>query len=182
MSNCFIRSIAATVAAFGTTMIGYTQQPEILVPTEVPECPACGPFDFKKIPPVHYFPRQGPFPIPPSGCGSYSLQSALRGEVTEGPPKFGYPAFGLMATPFYDAQGVVDHHLFGIGSNADVRIGGGAWAGGQKGVGRVDIGPRASVSFRVKRIGVRAAVDYRARVAGHAAPGSGPALTLSAGF
>ena len=104
MSNCFIRSIAATVAAFATTKIGYTQQPEILVPTEVPECPACGPFDFKKIPPIHYFPRQGLFPIPPSGCGSYSLLDALRGEVSEGPPKFGYPAFGLMATPFYDAD------------------------------------------------------------------------------
>ena len=107
-----------------------------------------------------------------------SLPLGLRGEA--------YAAGGYVggrgATPFYDAQGVVDHHLFGIGSNADVRIGGGAWAGGQKGVGRVDIGPRASVSFRVKRIGVRAAVDYRARVAGHAAPGSGPAFTLSAGF
>ena len=107
-----------------------------------------------------------------------ALPMGLRGEA--------YAAGGYVggrgATPFYDAQGVVDHHVFGIGSNADVRIGGGMWAGGQKGVGRVDIGPRASVTFRVKRIGVRAAVDYRARVAGHAAPGSGPALTLSAGF
>ena len=107
-----------------------------------------------------------------------SLPLGLRGEA--------YAAGGYVggrgATPFYDAQGVVDHHLFGIGQGTDVRIGGGAWAGGQKGVGRVDVGPRASVTFRVKRIGVRAAVDYRARVAGHAAPGSGPALTLSAGF
>ena len=107
-----------------------------------------------------------------------ALPLGLRGEA--------YAAGGYVggrgATPFYDAQGVVDHHVFGIGQGTDVRIGGGAWAGGQKGVGRVDVGPRASVSFRVKRIGVRAAVDYRARVAGHAAPGSGPALTLSAGF
>ena len=112
-----------------------------------------------------------------------SLPLGLRGEA--------YAAGGYVggrgATPFYDAAGVVDHHLFGIGQSgtgghADVRIGAGAWAGGQKGVGRVDVGPRASVSFRVRRIGVRAAVDYRARVAGHAAPGSGPALTLSAGF
>lgn len=107
-----------------------------------------------------------------------SLPLGLRGEA--------YVAGGYVggrgATPFYDAQGVVDHHVLGIGQSADVRIGGGAWAGGQKGVGRVDVGPRASVTFRVKRVGVRAAVDYRARVAGHAAPGSGPALTLSAGF
>ena len=107
-----------------------------------------------------------------------SLPLGLRGEA--------YAAGGYVggrgATPFYDTAGVVDHRLFGIGSNADVRLGAGAWAGGQKGVGRVDVGPRASVAFRLKRIGVRAAVDYRARVAGRAAPGSGPALTLSAGF
>ncbi len=107
-----------------------------------------------------------------------ALPLGLRGEA--------YAAGGYVggrgATPFYDAQGVIDHPLFGIGKSAEFRIGGGAWAGGQKGVGRFDVGPRASVSFRVKRIGVRAAVDYRARVTGHAAPGNGPALTLSAGF
>lgn len=107
-----------------------------------------------------------------------ALPLGWRGEV--------YAAGGYVggrgATPFYDAQSVVDHPLFGIGRSAEFRLGGGAWAGGQKGVGRVDVGPRASVTFRVKRISVRAAVDYRARVAGHAAPGSGPALTLSAGF
>ena len=89
---------------------------------------------------------------------------------------------GRGATPFYDAQGVVDRKLFAIGKGRELRLGGEAWADGQKGVGRVDVGPRASVAFRVKRIGLRAAVDYRARVAGRAAPGSGPALTLSAGF
>ena len=107
-----------------------------------------------------------------------ALPLGLRGEA--------YAAGGYVggrgATPFYDAQGVIDHPLFRIGKAAELRIGGGAWAGGQKGVGRVDVGPRASVTFRLRRIGVRAAVEYRARVAGHAAPGSGPALTLSAGF
>ncbi|GAC1404179.1 MAG: hypothetical protein NVSMB69_01720 [Novosphingobium sp.] len=53
------------------------------------------------------------------------LPLGLRGEA--------YAAGGYVggrgATPFYDAQGVVDHHLFGIGPNADVRLGVGAWAG-----------------------------------------------------
>jgi hypothetical protein len=98
------------------------------------------------------------------------LPLGLRGEA--------YAAGGYVggrgATPFYDAQGMVDHHLFGIGQSgrgggADVRFGVGAWAGGQKGAGRVDVGPRASVSFRVKRIGVRA---WRARLHREAAPRS----------
>jgi hypothetical protein len=67
-------------------------------------CPDCSPFNFKGVPPVRPFYRQGFFPIPPSGCGSYSLIDALRGTVTDGPPKFGYPPFGLMATPFFDAD------------------------------------------------------------------------------
>jgi hypothetical protein len=33
-----------------------------------------------------------------------------------------------------------------------------------------------------RRIGVRVGVDWRFRVAGRAAPGSGPALTVAAGF
>src|SRR5262245_23511947 len=51
------------------------------------------PFDFKKVPPVRPFYRQGMFPISPTGPGYYSLLSALRGTSTEGPPKFGYPPF-----------------------------------------------------------------------------------------
>lgn len=107
-----------------------------------------------------------------------SLPLGMRGEL--------YAAGGYVggrgATPFYEVAGVADRKLIGVGKASELRIGAGVWAGGQKGVGRVDVGPRASVGFRVKRIGLRAAVDYRARVAGSAAPGSGPALTLSAGF
>lgn len=74
-------------------------------PAPAADCPTCcGPFDFKKVPPVRTFPRQGFFAIPPAGCGSYSLLAAWQGRVTDGPPKFGYPAFGLMAPGFYDAD------------------------------------------------------------------------------
>lgn len=107
-----------------------------------------------------------------------SLPLGLRGEL--------YAAGGYVggrgATPFYDVAGVADRKLLMLAPGAELRVGAGAWAGGQRGVGRVDVGPRASVGFHVKRIGLRAAVDYRARVSGNAAPGSGPALTLSAGF
>ena len=47
---------------------------------------------------------------------------------------------------------------------------------------RLDVGPSAMVSFRLGEAQSRVAVDYRLRVAGDAAPASGPALTFSAGF
>ena len=63
-----------------------------------------------------------------------------------------------------------------------VELGAGAWGGAQPGASRLDIGPRAGARFRAGAITVRAEADWRFRVAGSAAPGSGPALTLSAGF
>lgn len=55
----------------------------------------------------------------------------------------------------------------------------GVWGGAQPGVYRVDVGPR--VTMRV-RSNVYAHFDWRQRVAGHALPGSGPAVTLSGDF
>lgn len=59
----------------------------------------------------------------------------------------------------------------------------GAWGGAQKGVSRVDLGPTGALRFPIgKGIYGRASLDWRQRVAGKAEPGSGPVLTLSAGF
>lgn len=55
--------------------------------------------------------------------------------------------------------------------------------GAQKGAARLDVGPAASAAVGLGESGgARLAVDWRFRVAGSAAPKSGPALTLSAGF
>lgn len=55
----------------------------------------------------------------------------------------------------------------------------GMWGGAQPGLARFDVGPR--VSYRIgSRMRVHA--DYRQRLVGHAAPGSGPVLTLAANF
>jgi hypothetical protein len=55
----------------------------------------------------------------------------------------------------------------------------GMWGGAQPGLARFDVGPR--VSYRIGgRMRVHA--DYRQRLVGHAAPGSGPVLTLAANF
>lgn len=55
----------------------------------------------------------------------------------------------------------------------------GIWGGVQPGVYRVDAGPRLSL-----RVGSRMRVhlDYRQRLAGDAAPGSGPAVTIAGDF
>lgn len=84
-------------------------------------------------------------------------------------------------TPFVDGQMRVDRIVEHLG-RADVRLGLGAWGGAQQGAERFDIGPTLRVSMAQGAVGMRVAVDWRVRVEGNAAPTSGPALTLSAGF
>ena len=55
----------------------------------------------------------------------------------------------------------------------------GVWGGAQPGLYRLDAGPR--VTMRV-RGNVRVHFDWRQRLAGNAAPGSGPAVTLAGDF
>lgn len=125
--------------------------------------------------------------------GKHRFQGALMA-VTELPPialpgdlraevygQAGYVA-GRYATPFADGQARVDRHLFTLGRN-ELRIGAGGWGGIQKGASRLDLGPGATVSVPLNaKVFSRLALDWRFRVAGNAAPGSGPAVTFGAGF
>lgn len=63
-----------------------------------------------------------------------------------------------------------------------LELGAGAWGAAQPGAARLDAGP--SVSWRLPGRGanLRLLADWRARIAGDATPGSGPALTLAADF
>lgn len=89
---------------------------------------------------------------------------------------------GKGATAFVDGQLRVDTDIARIG-RAELRVGGGAWGGAQKGASRLDVGPAANLGISVNNtIFARLTVDWRFRVAGNAVPESGPALTLSAGF
>lgn len=63
-----------------------------------------------------------------------------------------------------------------------VEIGGGAWGAAQPGAARLDAGPSLSYRLPVAGAHLRLQADWRLRVAGDAAPGSGPALTLAADF
>ena len=88
---------------------------------------------------------------------------------------------GKDATAFFDAQISADRKLVAR-VPAELRVGAGVWAGGQEGATRIDLGPRATLRLRIGEVPSRLALDWRFRVAGNAAPASGPALTLSAGF
>lgn len=106
-----------------------------------------------------------------------SLPLGLRGEAYA---QAGYVG-GRFATPFVDGQARIEREIAGP-SGSEIIAGAGAWGGAQKGAARLDVGPTAAVSFRLGEARGRVAADYRFRVMGDAAPASGPALTLSAGF
>jgi hypothetical protein len=61
-------------------------------------------------------------------------------------------------------------------------LGVGVWAAAQPGVTRIDVGPQAI--WRIKRgaANIRAVASWRLRVAGRAAPASGPALSIGTDF
>lgn len=63
-----------------------------------------------------------------------------------------------------------------------VKAGAGAWGAAQPGTERLDVGPRASVRLPIEGANVVLAVDWRLRIAGDAAPASGPTLTLGTDF
>ena len=89
---------------------------------------------------------------------------------------------GNYATAFVDGQARVDGKLARPGEDTELRAGLATWGGAQKGAARLDVGPSATLSFRLGEARSRVAVDYRIRVAGDAEPGSGPVVTFSAGF
>ncbi|MGB7342665.1 MAG: alginate export family protein [Pirellulaceae bacterium] len=61
--------------------------------------------DWEKTPGSYrIFPRPGNFPIPPTGCGYYSLADQLQGNQRPKPQPSGYAPFALMAPSFYEAN------------------------------------------------------------------------------
>ena len=89
----------------------------------------------------------------------------------------------------YGEAGVLDTGQVYAGGQARARVvrfgpatlNAASWASVQTGtpdVWRVDVGPSLSASVK----GIRIEADWRQRVGGNAAPGSGPTLTVSTGF
>ena len=88
---------------------------------------------------------------------------------------------GEYETAFVDGQARLEKPI-ARSDAVELSAGGGVWGGAQRGAARADVGPTAAVMFPLGRVRGRISADYRFRVAGDAAPSSGPALTLSAGF
>jgi hypothetical protein len=61
-------------------------------------------------------------------------------------------------------------------------VGGGLWGAAQPRVARLDVGPSAALRLPVRGANLRLVADWRFRIAGHAAPGGGPALALAGDF
>jgi hypothetical protein len=75
----------------------------------------------------------------------------------------------------------IAHPLAAIGG-VRVDLGAGVWGAAQRGAARLDLGPSLALTVPIDRRSVRLGFDWRARIAGDARPGSGPALTLGADF
>ena len=88
---------------------------------------------------------------------------------------------GKQAGPFVDAFVRADRNVFQTRA-VQVHAGAGAWAGGQRGAARLDIGPSLRTEVAIHDARIRINVDWRFRIAGDAKPGNGPAFTLSTGF
>lgn len=83
--------------------------------------------------------------------------------------------------PFFDFSTRAERKLLSFG-DTPVTIGAGTWGGGQKGIFRIDAGPTIGTEIPLGAARLRINADWRLRIAGDAAPASGPALTLSTSF
>ena len=75
---------------------------------------------------------------------------------------------------FMDGQAAVSRPVW-----RNLSAGLGMWGGAQRGISRLDVGPRATL--RVGR-GMRVHLDYRYKLFGNAVPGSGGVVTLAGDF
>ncbi len=82
---------------------------------------------------------------------------------------------------FVDGAARATHRIAQSG-RLRVDLGVGAWGGAQRGASRLDIGPSAGMVVPVGDAAVRVTLDWRHRIAGSAAPGSGPALSIGSDF
>jgi hypothetical protein len=82
---------------------------------------------------------------------------------------------------FFDGIARADRKIAAT-PNVAAHVGAGIWAGGQRDILRVDVGPSLRTDIAVRKVNFRLTADWRFRVAGDANPGNGPAITLSTSF
>jgi len=82
---------------------------------------------------------------------------------------------------FFDASASLQRELAQSGRKK-LKLGAGLWAGGQRGVRRLDVGPKADFRLPVVNQSARVTLDWRKKIAGNAQADNGFAVTLSSGF
>jgi hypothetical protein len=65
---------------------------------------------------------------------------------------------------------------------ASLAVGAGAWGGAQPGASRFDVGPQVVAHITVAETNLRVSAEWRQRIAGDAAPASGPNVTVGFDF
>lgn len=97
----------------------------------------------------------------------------------------GYGQAGVIARDggigYVDGTLRLSRRILTVGQT-EIELGAGAWGAKQPGAARLDVGPSITVAVPIARRRVRASLDWRQRVAGAAAPGSGLALSIGADF
>jgi hypothetical protein len=83
--------------------------------------------------------------------------------------------------PFADVAAQA-HRSIAQSQRASFAIGAGVWGGGQDNVLRMDIGPNMRANISAGSAVFQFDASWRVRVAGHAQPRNGPAVTLSTSF
>ena len=83
--------------------------------------------------------------------------------------------------PFADVAAHA-HRPIAQSQSASFAIGAGIWAGGQDNVMRADVGPNMRANVTAGGALFQLEASWRFRVAGHAQPDNGPAMTLSTSF
>ena len=65
---------------------------------------------------------------------------------------------------------------------SSLSVGAGVWGGAQKGAARIDVGPQIVARIAVAETNLRISAEWRERIAGGAAPASGPSVTVGFDF
>ena len=97
----------------------------------------------------------------------------------------GYAQAGVVGikdpAAFIDGAVRIERHVL-TAEKASLSIGAGAWGSAQPGAARLDIGPQVVARMTVGETNLRISAEWRQRIAGDAAPASGPAVTVGFDF
>ena len=133
--------------------------------------------------PVHLLVEQR---LPVDGGTARPAVQLIAGAATRLPVHLRFEAYGQAGAVhhrggFADGAATVTRALIER-RRVRVDVGAGSWSAAQRGVSRLDLGPTVALTLPARVGAVRLGLDYRARVAGRARPGSGAALTLGSSF